>query len=312
LKALPPQLTATSNVQTQLGLLYLLKQDLPNARKAFEAALTVEPTNVEALRGLTRLDFAAKNGAAAQTRIDGALARDPKSPGLLVLSAQSNLRLGKKDEAERLLKLSIESDPQNLEAYSMLGRIYGTENRLDEAISQFEQLSAHKTTAVMGHTMIGMLLEMQKRPDAARQRYEQALSVDPNAGVAANNLAMILVQGGGNLDTALKLAQTARSQLPNVGDASDTLGLVYYRKGLAPLAVDAFQESVNKEPNNPAFLAHLGLAYAKSGETAKARESLKKAFAISSNFPDADEARSTLATLVNGRGGGNGSGAFGR
>jgi Flp pilus assembly protein TadD len=179
----------------------------------------------------------------------------------------------------------------------MLGRIYGTENRLDEAISQFEQLSAHRTTAVMGHTMIGMLLEMQKRTDAARQRYEQALSVNPNAGVAANNLAMILVQGGGNLDTALKLAQTARSQLPNVGDVSDTLGLVYYRKGLSTLAVGAFQESVTKEPNNPSFIAHLGLAYAKAGELAKARESLQKAFSLSQDFADAAEARAMLASL---------------
>ena len=32
--------------------------------------------------------------------------------------------------------------------------------------------------------MSGMLLEMQNRPDAARQRYEQALAADPNAGVA--------------------------------------------------------------------------------------------------------------------------------
>jgi len=147
--------------------------------------------------------------------------------------------------------------------------------------------------------MSGMLLEMQNRPDAARQRYEQALAADPNAGVAANNLAMILLNSSGNLDTALRLAQTAKAQLPDVGDVSDTLGLVYYRKGLQPLAIRAFNDGLVKEPNNASFMAHLGLAYAKHGEFAKARETLQKALAISQDFHDVNEARAMLASLTN-------------
>jgi Flp pilus assembly protein TadD len=113
---------------------------------------------------------------------------------------------------------------------------------------------------------------------------------------------MIYVETGGNLDVALKLAQVARAQLPGVPEVSDTLGLVYFRKGLALLAIGAFQDSVAKDPRNPGYHAHLGLAYAKSGEPDKARESLKKAFALGQTFPDVDEAKAALATLTSSRG----------
>ena len=180
----------------------------------------------------------------------------------------------------------------------MLGGLYAVERRIDEAIVEIDRVSTRKGSAVTAQTMIGMLLELQHKQDEARKRYEAALVADPDAGVAANNLAMIYVTTGGNLDVALKLAQTAKAQLPNTAEVSDTLGLVYYRKGLAPLAVSAFYESVKKDPKNAGYAAHLGLAYAKAGDKLKAAESLRRAFRLGTGFPDEAEARVTLSSIV--------------
>jgi tetratricopeptide (TPR) repeat protein len=75
------------------------------------------------------------------------------------------------------------------------------------------------------------------------------------------------------------------------------LGWIYYKKGLATLAISSFQQSVAKEPTNPEYLYHFGLAQLKNGDKVKARESLEKALKGKRDFKDAAEARKILAGL---------------
>ena len=65
--------------------------------------------------------------------------------------------------------------------------------------------------------------------------------------------------------TLLQLAQTAKAKLPDNPGVNDTLGWVYHKKGLGTQAVAALQEAVGKEPRNPLFDAHLGMAHEAQG-----------------------------------------------
>jgi hypothetical protein len=78
---------------------------------------------------------------------------------------------------------------------------------------------------------VGLLYQLQNNPDQARAAYQRALALDPNAPVAANNLAQLYVDRNENLDVALQLAQTAKAGLPNSHEVDDTLGWIYYKKG---------------------------------------------------------------------------------
>jgi tetratricopeptide (TPR) repeat protein len=138
---------------------------------------------------------------------------------------------------------------------------------------------------------------MQDRLPEAQKKYERTLEIDPNAAVAANNLAWIYAEQNKNLDVALQLAQTAKSQLPDSAEVDDTLGWVYYQKGLATLAISSFEQSVAKDPANGVYLYHLGLAQLKNGDKVKARQSLEKALAAKGPFKEAAEARRVLAGL---------------
>jgi Flp pilus assembly protein TadD len=175
--------------------------------------------------------------------------------------------------------------------------LFASQHRLDEAIARYEEVAKRQPKLVAVPTQIGILLELSnKRPEAAKW-YEQALSIDKNAAIAANNLAMIYVDTGGSLDMAGQLAQTAKQQLPNSPEVSDTLGWVYYKKGQATLAVDALRQAVAQQPTNPVYHYHLGLAYAKSGAKVQARNSLEQALKISPTFEGADDARQVLKSL---------------
>jgi tetratricopeptide (TPR) repeat protein len=102
---------------------------------------------------------------------------------------------------------------------------------------------------------------------------------------------------GTNLDQAMQLAQTAKQQRPELGDVDDTLGFVYYKKGLPELAMPPLMACLQREPRNVNCQFHLGLAQAKAGQKDKAAESLQKALDLQPSFDGADEARATLATL---------------
>jgi tetratricopeptide (TPR) repeat protein len=142
-----------------------------------------------------------------------------------------------------------------------------------------------------------MLLERQNRLAEAQKAYEKVLEIDPNAAIAANNLAWRYAESGGNLDLAQQLAQTAKSQGPDNPLFSDTLGWVYYKQGLPDAAVPLIRAAIDSDPGNPQYHYHLGLTYAKQGEDSKAIATLKGALALSPTFDGADEARRVIGEL---------------
>jgi tetratricopeptide (TPR) repeat protein len=297
IKLLAASFPASPLVQAQLGALYFQKGDLKAARAAYERALKGDSTNLEALAGLTSLDFSEKKGEDARARIEAVLTSHKDATPLLLLAARTYNTLGDHARAERTASRVLELDPSNLEAYLFLGELFASQNRLNEAIAKYEDVARQRPKLVAAPTQIGILLELSNRRQEAVKWYEQALRIDKQAAIAANNLAMIYVDTGGNLDVALQLAQTAKSQLPEQHEINDTLGWIYVKKGLGSMAVTPLLQSVEKEPRNASYHYHLGMAYAASGDAVKARTFLQKALALDPNFDGAVAARQALANL---------------
>ena len=146
--------------------------------------------------------------------------------------------------------------------------------------------------------MMGLLCYVSGDLDGAQQWWEKALQIDAYAAAAANDLAWLYAEGRGSLEVALQLAQTAKSKYPNLPEVNDTLGWVYYRKDLIGQAILFLQQSLDMEPHNPVYHYHLGMAYARKGEDAKARRLLEAALRIDPKFANAPSAKKTLESLV--------------
>ena len=171
------------------------------------------------------------------------------------------------------------------------------QRKLDAARIEFDALAKRQSKPVAALTMVGILLQAQGDVNGARERFERAMQLDSEAAVAANNLAWIYAENGGNLDVALQLARTAQKRLPGVAEVADTLGFIYYKKNLAPLAVSTLKVSADKEPANPVYQYHLGLAYASAGDPARARDALVRALSLKKDFSGSQEARKLLGSL---------------
>src|SRR6267143_4943120 len=152
-----------------------------------------------------------------------------------------------------------------------------------------------------------MYEDTRKNYDRAADSYRKALEKDPNAVIAANNLAWIYaVYGKGNLDEAVRLAQGVVQKNPNVAGFVDTLGWVYYQKGLYGAAVEQLKKAVsvdeasarnNNSTPSATYHFHLGMALKAKGDKEGSRRELEGSLRLADKTPfsDIDEARKALA-----------------
>jgi tetratricopeptide (TPR) repeat protein len=296
LQPLTKALPRDARVNLEAAQLALARNDPRGAARLFEQALTSQPSSVRALDGLLISQFAAGNAAAALKLADENVARSPEDARVLLVSARAYALSKDFAKAESTVRRAIELDPQLMEAYSMLGQIYMRQDRADAALQEFQRLAELQPSAVGPRTVVGVLQHAAGKLSEARQSYEAALRIDPNAAVAANNLAFLTMEEGGNLDVALQLAQAATQRAPASGVVRDTLGRIYYRKGLYPSAVAALEEAVTLEPKNADYRVQLAMAYAKNGDAAKARTTLSAALALNPQVAGAAEAQALIAS----------------
>jgi tetratricopeptide (TPR) repeat protein len=287
-----------SALHVMAGFIHAAKRELPAASREFSRAIELDSANLDAFEGLVGVDVASGRAGEAIGRVEARLESAGPSPRLLLLASRTYLSGNQPEQAEKALRRTIELDPDRMDAYAVLGQLYVKQNRLPEALREFDALIARQPQSVPARTMAAIIAHALSRRDDAKERYRKIVEIDAGAAVAANNLAWMYAEDNENLDLALQLAQAAKARAPESAPINDTLGWIYYRKGLATLAIDPLRASVEREPRNASYLYHLGLAYAATGNTAGARESLEKALGLQANFNGADEARKTLTSLA--------------
>jgi tetratricopeptide (TPR) repeat protein len=253
------------------------------ARATFSRALALDRNSVTDLAGLVNLRLATGKRAEAQAPIAGRLVKDQENPAVLELAGRMYMIVCDAKRAEETWRKLIEIQPANMTPYSALGQVYIAPGRLEEAGREFPRILQRQPKGLGRNTLIGILLERQNRFPEAQKQYERMIQINPNAAVAANNLGWSAAKQDANLDVALRSAQRAKSQLPSSPQVDDTLGRVYYKKGLYSLAVTSLRNSLAKDPANPAYLYLLGLAQMKNGGKTKARELLERA--LNANRP---------------------------
>jgi tetratricopeptide (TPR) repeat protein len=275
----------------------------------FETALKVDGTNFDALNGLLTLYARTQEIDKAQARIDQALATYPNNASLHYLKAQAFGSQNNAQSAEAELKKALELDPNYLPAYSSLGALYIRTNQQDRAIAEYRKLIALRPDNATPYTLIGMLEDSRKNYDAAIENYKKALEKDPNAIIAANNLAWLYAETGkGNLDEAVRLAQGVVQKNPNVAGFIDTLGWVYYKKSLHTAAVEQLRKAVTlneadarKQNVSPSasYHYHLGMALKGKGDREESKRELETAIRLAdkSPFADLEDAKKALTSL---------------
>jgi tetratricopeptide (TPR) repeat protein len=246
---------------------------------------------------MAALYVAKGEGQQAVARVHAQLRMSPNNAFMYDLLGRLYMALNQDDMAEEAFKQAIKADEHFLTAYTNLGLLYMKQRAYDRAIQQYESLIKTSPQLLPPYILLGTIYDYQGQHQQANEQYQKALAINPHSAPAANNLAWNYAEYGGNLDAALALAQTAKAQFPNATGIADTLGWIYYKKNIYLKAIGLLKDSSEKQPENPVHHYHLGMAYAKNGDTAFAKQALTKALQLSQDFAGAQEARAMLATL---------------
>ena len=281
----------------RLGLVARAEKDDTKALAYFEDALSKKPTAIEPLAQIAMIKIAQGKSNEARERVSKQLEASPNNPLLYNLLGQLWMQAKDTGQAETAFKKAIELDNSLLSAYMNLGQVYLTAGKTDQAVKEYEAVLAKDPKVLQAHMLLGIIHEGRKEYDKAQARYEEILKLNPKFWPAANNLAWILTEQGGNLDVALSHAQTAREQKPDEPHIADTLGWIYYKKNAYLLAVNLLKEAVEKLPDEPVVHFHYGMAQEKNRDQAGAKKSLQTALKLSQTFSGSEEAGKTLAGL---------------
>jgi len=280
LEAIPMD-ARTAEVFFSLGRIDMLQGKPDLAREKLLKALDRSPGNPEILDSLLQVDAATGRAAESLERIRAAEAARPDDSALVRLEGLALMVTGDGPQAEARLRRAIEMNPNDMAAYEALARYLLSAGRRPESIKTYEAAAKSRPDSASLRFTLGTLYEAEKRPDDAIAQYEEAIRLDGSLAVAKNNLAYLLADQGKDLDRALTLAQEAKAQLPDSPNASDTLGWVLFKKGVAGAAVDYLKEAVTGFPPNHPDLGwvryHLAQAYEADQQPQKAREVLQQA-----------------------------------
>lgn len=279
----------------RLGLVARAENNEAKAIAYFEEALAKKPSAIEPIAQIAVIRMAQGKVNEARERVTKQLETVPKSPLLYDLLGTLWVKVKDLGQAEQAFKKAIELDNSLLSAYLNLAQTYYQAGRVDQAIKEYETVLAKEPGTIQALMMLAVIHERKGEHERARARYEEILKLNPQFAPAANNLAWILVEHGGNFDVALSYAQTARERRPDDPYVADTIGWIYYRKNANLLALSFLREAVEKLPNEAVIHFHYGMAQHKAGDTAGAKKALQTALKLNPNFPGSNEARETLA-----------------
>ena len=230
------------------GRVLLLKRDLPGATKAFEAALSKDPSYFPAVASLAALDLNAGKPDLARKRFEDLSQAKPKSHEAWLALSELAVRTGAApDVVVKYLRDGVKANPgaaaphvalvnhllssndgkgaltaareatgalpNNLEVMDALGRSQLAADTAEQAISTFKQLTALQTSNPMHHIRLAEAQAANKDSVGARQSLRKALEIKPDMLMAKRALVSLALMEK-RPQEALDVAKDMQKQAP--------------------------------------------------------------------------------------------------
>ncbi|MDH5741822.1 MAG: tetratricopeptide repeat protein, partial [Nitrospira sp.] len=281
------------------GRFYEAQRRLSDARHAYERATTLAPNEPEPLLSLLRLEVADGQSARAKTRLGSLLAARSDHPFAHGLLGEVLSLTGERDAAVHEYREAVRLNPKWMTPWLNWTTLLLSEKKLEMAAQIVEDgLKANPESEEL-YMLLASARSEQGQIDSAMAAYDTVLRLNPRNVLAANNLAVLLVDRKGDpasLQKAFALSRDFEKDAPHPLFI-DTLGWVRFKMGQQDEAIRLMKYAVAKSPEIAVLNYHLGIAFFQSGKRAEARTFLSKALKGTDAFDGRQEAEQTLAQL---------------
>jgi tetratricopeptide (TPR) repeat protein len=281
------QLAKTPELQLQDAVLKLINRDWAGAGQSLEPVLRADPEDVRALAVFGQAMTAQNQRAAATERIRQIVSLRPRSIPVQLFWAQWLLDDNQRTEARQALQTALALDPKHPVVLTLIAGLHVGERRYDEARTSLNALLAMDHRNPDALMLLAEVEEAMHKPVLAMDHYRKVLTLNGRHVRALNNLAMLLSRDSTKLDDAVSLAQKAKELAPQSPYVLDTLGWIYYRKGLYSLAAVELERAV-ADGQRPTSQYHLGLTYNRLGDTTKGGRLIATALAKEPKLADTE------------------------
>ena len=287
----------------QMGSFYLANKKYEAAIVEFNAALGLTPKSFDSISGLVKAYMGLDSFDQAFARVRDAYKDNPSSAELAYLTGEILIAQGRLDQAETSLRAAIAAKADWATPYLALRKILTDRQDFKGAEESLRQgLKAMPNDPLLLFSL-ARTLELSKDYRASVEVYEALLTANVGMDIAANNLAILLVEKLGD-----KASITRALELATRFDGSsnpiflDTFGWVQVRSGQFDRGVDSIKKAIELMPTQPEFHYHLAVASQMRGDVSSARKSIESALASPLEFSERKEARALLAELAGKRG----------
>jgi tetratricopeptide (TPR) repeat protein len=304
----------------QLGLSYLANGDVRSAYACFLKATQLNPNHTGAQLKKAELMVALGNKKMVEQGMQSAsgIAAKSKDAEAFDTLAMAQLRLGNREDAEKVLEEALKKFPSSLNSSVALAKVklatkdmQGAENVLQQAITSNPK-SPHP------HDALGGLYLAERRTPDAEQQFQAALNLDPKDAAALINLGAIQLQTGrlsdadrtyarlsalpdkqykplhalfllriGKQDAAIAELEKLARQDPSDRTAEARLVTAYMLDHRMADAERVLNASLRKNPKNVDALLLRGRLYIMTGQADKAKTDLSMAISYRNESPDA-------------------------
>ncbi|HJT19703.1 MAG TPA: tetratricopeptide repeat protein [Nitrospira sp.] len=289
----------SSTVRLAEGRLYEAQGQTERAVAAYERATTLAPNDPEPLLSLVRLEIAHGRSARAMSRLETMLSADASHLYGHALLGEILAMTGQQEEATAHFRDATRVNPQWITPWIDWAGLHLTRKEPDLAIQVIRSGLAVIPESEELQMLLASAYSEQGRTDSAMAAYEAALRLNPRNLLAANNLAVLLVEYKGDqssLQKAFALSRDFEKDAPHALFL-DTLAWVRFKMGQQEEALRLLKHAIAKSPDLGVVNYHLGMAYYRSGRPGEARSYLTKALQKPEGFPGRQEAEQVLSQI---------------
>jgi tetratricopeptide (TPR) repeat protein len=198
-----------------------------------------------------------------------ALDADPSSKYLNSGLAELYLRTGRVRDAVLAAQDILKTEPNNLEAHKLLGRVYlqslgnvqnggPSEKVLQLAIAEYSKIVQLQSNDIESRLLLGQLYTLAHDTPHAEEQFRAAQHIDPNSEDVVLNLARLYSDSGDTTHAIQVLSAVPEDdRTPKIDYA---LGMSYDQLKENKNAIDAYSKAFDMEPDN--LDAERGLAQA--------------------------------------------------
>ena len=264
---------------------------MDEAKSDFESALRGDPNNVEARRGVARIDMASGDTASAEKQIERVLESSGEDIQTWLLKGELELSLRRFDDAQRSFEKALELAPTNAAAHIGAARALLAQAKPDEAAVYVDRLAEGSPNNPLVFYLKALVARQKQDNTAAEEALREVLRVAPDHAPSLLLMGQINYEQR-EFEQAEQSLRRYVSRAPNDAQARKLLAAIYLELKQPDKAIQTLKPLESRSPNDPQLLAMLGTAYMGKREFDTGRAYLDRAASLA---PKAAPIRTQLA-----------------